>query len=53
MTVHVTIIIDGAAFYISVFARSSGSEAELCLYTVNNYDGNDAIGNDVAFVVIF
>ena len=25
-------IIDGAAFYISVIARVSGSEAELCLY---------------------
>ena len=31
---------------ITVIARASGSEAELCLYTVN--DDDDTINNDVA-----
>jgi len=41
----VTTIIDGAAFYISGIARASGSEAELCLYTVIIVD---VINHDVA-----
>jgi hypothetical protein len=52
----VTIIIDGAAFcYCN--ARSSGSEAELCLHiTVNNNNDDDVEdngGNDVALHSIF
>ena len=32
----------------TVIARASGSEAELCLYTVNDDDGVDVINHDVA-----
>ncbi len=48
----VYIIIDGASFYISVIARASGSEAELCLYTVND-DDDDTISNDAALHCYF
>ena len=50
----VTIIIDGAAFYISVFARASGSEAELCLLPLLLLmEMTLLLVLNVAFVVIF